>query len=604
MERLDGQAGIQPSRVEGLDLLEKHWRLWLALFWLLTSALLIYTNWARIRGFALGDTDDNMRMMQVRAWLDGQSWYDLRQYRLNPPLGADIHWSRLVDLPIAGIKLALAPLIGGAGAERVAVAVAPVLPMGVGMAAIAVTVRRLVAPQAFALAIAILLCAHSTRGMWTPLRIDHHGWQLAFLAVSAMAMTDPRRARGGALLALSSVLSIVIGLEMLPYLALLGAMLVLLWVRDGGEANRLAAYGAALSGGTALGYLVFASYANRAPVCDALSPVWLSTLVVAGAAAVAMALVRVDSRWARLGLAAASGVVIALFFVHFWPSCLGRPEHVSPEVDRLWLSNVREARPLYLHGYQAAAAIAALPVFGLFGYALMLWRARGDGERLGMWAALAAPALAAAALLLWQARAGPAAQILAVPGATAFAWILIARLWSSPWTIVRVVGTVAVFLLVSGILVQQGLDLVPQKRNANMAPVNRANYFCPTLAALRPVAFQPKGIVLTFVDLGPRLITVTHHDAVAGPYHRNGDAILDVMHAFRGSADQAHAIVARDRVDYVLICPGMSESTIYAAQARDGFYMQLVGGRIPTWLKPVSLPEGSLYRMWRVIPGS
>jgi hypothetical protein len=33
-------------------------------------------------------------MMQVRALIKGQDWFDLRQYRLNPPFGADIHWSR------------------------------------------------------------------------------------------------------------------------------------------------------------------------------------------------------------------------------------------------------------------------------------------------------------------------------------------------------------------------------------------------------------------------------------------------------------------------------------------------------------------------------
>ena len=44
-------------------------------------------------------------------------------------------------------------------------------------------------------------------------------------------------------------------------------------------------------------------------------------------------------------------------------------------------------------------------------------------------------------------------------------------------------------------------------------------------------------MVFTFVDLGPRLITVTHHDAVIGPYHRNGEQIADVMNAFRGDAD-------------------------------------------------------------------
>ena len=587
--------------MEGLDRLEKNWRWWLLLFWLLTSALLIWNRWAQIRGFGLGDTDDNMRMMQVRAWLDGQGWYDLRQYRLDPPYGADIHWSRLVDLPIAGIKLALTPLIGGAGAERVAVAVAPLLPMGVGMAAIAVTVRRLIAPQAFALAIAILLCAESTRGMWTPLRIDHHGWQLALLAVSLMSLTDPKRARGGAILALSSVLSIAIGLEMLLYLALLGVVVVLLWIRDAGEARRLAAYGAGLAGGTAACYLLFASWANRGPVCDALSPVWLSTLVAAGAVAAVLAIHSPRSLWARLLHAAAAGALLAVAFVHFWPTCLGRPEHVSPELDRLWLSNVREARPIYLHGFGVATAIAALPVFGLAGYAAMLWRSRGDRGRLVLWAAVAAPALLAAALLLWQVRAGPAAQILAVPGATALAWLLIPMVWSSQWMLVRVLGTVAAFLLASGILVQQAVGLIPQKKGPDLGWVNRANGYCPTLSALRPVALQPKGVVLTFVDLGPRLITVTHHDAVAGPYHRNGQDILDVMHAFRGSADEAHAIALRHHVDYVLLCPGMSESTIYASQAKQGFYMQLVRGRIPAWLQPVPLPKGSPYRMWRVV---
>src|SRR5436305_15211571 len=153
--------------MEGLDRLERHWRALLLLFWLLTSAVLIYSRWAQIRGFGLGDTDDNMRMMQVRAWLAGQNWYDLRQYRMNPPGGADIHWSRLVDLPIAGLKLLFAPLFGGAAAERIAVGVAPLRAMGLAFARIAVAVRRLIAPQAFALAIAILLCAGTARGMWT-----------------------------------------------------------------------------------------------------------------------------------------------------------------------------------------------------------------------------------------------------------------------------------------------------------------------------------------------------------------------------------------------------------------------------------------------------
>ena len=66
--------------------------------WLAVAAYMLYDRWDAIRIFALGDTDDNMRMMQVRAWLSGQGWYDLRQYRLNPPGGFSIHWSRLMPI--------------------------------------------------------------------------------------------------------------------------------------------------------------------------------------------------------------------------------------------------------------------------------------------------------------------------------------------------------------------------------------------------------------------------------------------------------------------------------------------------------------------------
>jgi hypothetical protein len=587
--------------MEGLERLEKHWRWWLLLVWLIACACLIYGRWAGIRTFGLGDTDDNMRIMEVRAWLAGQPWYDLRQYRLNPPYGADIHWSRLVDLPIAGLKLALTPLLGGAAAERAAVTVAPLLPLAVAMAAVAVTARRLIAPWAFALAWALLFCAASPRAMWTPLRIDHHGWQLAFLAWAVAGLLDPKRARGGLVLGLATALSVAIGLEMLLYLALAGAMAVLLWIRDPAESRRLATYGASLAGGTALGYLLFASNANRAPMCDALSPVWLSALVAAGAVAVVLALLPLRSWALRLAAAAVAGAVVAAAFALAWPHCLGRLENVSPEAERLWLVNVREARPIYLHGLQTAIIICALPVAGLVGYAAMLWRTRRKPDAMIGWAIAGAPALLAALLLLWQARAGPAAQLLAVPGAAGLAWLLLPRLLDSRWLLVRVLGTVAAFLLVSGILAQQAAQWIPQKARPAIKSINKANNLCWSLWGLHPVALVPKGYVLTHVDLGPRLIAVTHHDAIAGPYHRNGRDIVDVMTAFRGTADHAHEVIERRRIDYVLICPGMSETTIYASAAPDGFYRQLVRGQVPDWLQPVPLPKDSPFRMWRVV---
>ena len=129
---------------------------------------------------------------------------------------------------------------------------------------LALITRRLVDPRAVPLVLATLLFAASTTGMIQPLRIDHHGWQLAFLSLALAGMADPNRRRGGVTLGLASAASLAIGLELLIYLALLGTGTVLLWVANRVERDRLMAYAVSLSGGTALGFLLFASYANRA----------------------------------------------------------------------------------------------------------------------------------------------------------------------------------------------------------------------------------------------------------------------------------------------------------------------------------------------------
>ena len=600
---MESENGVRVRReISGDRLAEfvcRHWLWTLLALWLVAAALLTYEYWNAIRWFALGDTDDNMRMMQVRALLEGQGWYDLRQHRMNPPFGADIHWSRLVDLPIAAIKLALTPFMGGAGAEKAAVTIAPLLPLGVTMLALAVTVRRLVSPYAFVLAMALLACAHSTRGMFVPLRIDHHGWQLAMVALCLAGISDPRRARGGLVLGLATVGSLTIGMEMLPYLAIAGAVTVLRWIWDESEARRLATYGASLAGGCALSWLIFTSEANSRAVCDALSPVWLSAMLLAGAVSVGLASVSPQNRLVRLGLAALGGAAIAGAFAYMWPHCLGRLEQSSPELEQLWLSRVREAMPIWRHGWKTAAITASLPVIGLVGYFAMLWNRRRDPAQLIPWAGLTIVALLSASLLLWQTRAGPAAQMLSIPGVTALAWLV------RPWLMrthiaVRLIGLAVGFILISGLGTLWTTRAVPDPQRPARPQVDAANRTCPTMPALRPVALQPRGNVLTFVDLGPRLITVTHHNAVIGPYHRNAEQIVDVMKAWRGDAANARRTVDKYRIDYVLICPNLSESTIYRAEAPNGFYVQLTRGQVPDWLERVPLPSDSPYMMWRV----
>ena len=582
----------------------RHWKLIVLLFWLGYAGYAIFKKWGQIRGFALGDTDDNLRMAQVRALLGGQGWYDLVQHRLDPAHGgANIHWSRLVDLPLAGLMLALRPFIGVADAERWAAAIAPLLaylPMLFGLALIT---RRLVGKGAVPLVLATLIFAGSTSGMIQPLRIDHHGWQLAFLALALAGLADPDRRRGGIVTGLASAGSLAIGLELLIYIALMGGAHVLFWIADRDERARLIAYAASLSGGSVAAFLLFASDANRAAVCDALSPVWLGDALVGGALMAGLAMVRVERWTVRLALAAGAGIVVLAFHALAAPHCLTRLEGVSPEATELWLSHVREARPIYRHPVEAMTRILALPTAGLLGFGLLAWRARRDTELLRRIFAVAIPAVTALALLFWQTRTGPAAQMMAVPGAVAVAFILAPLAYASRSALVAIPGAVLAVLVGLGALAPLIADELPRKpKTAAQKKVDLANRTCPSLRALAPVARQPRGIVFSFVDLGPRIISVTRHDAIAGPYHRNDRAIADIMNAFRGDERQARRIIIDDyRSHYLLVCPDMSTATIFQSETPNGFYMQLVRGRVPGWLIPVDLGPNSPFLMWRVV---
>ena len=590
------------------ETLARHWRTFVVLAWIGYCGWYLFNRWGPIHYFALGDTDDNLRLVQVRDLLNGQGWFDLRQHRLDPLHGgANIHWSRLVDLPIAGLILALRPFVGGARAEMWASAIAPLLPLLPVLGALALIARRLVDRRAGVLPLLAVMFAGSTTGMFQPLRIDHHGWQLALLAVALAGVADARRLRGGLTAGIACALSLAIGLELIIYLALIGVAQVLFWVADRKERDRLLPFAISLAGGTTIAYLAFASYANRGPVCDALSQVWLADALLAGALLAAMAMTRNArlERWPiRLGIAVVAGAALALFHAFAFPHCLSRLEGVSPLATELWLSHVKEARPIYRHGWEVATLTLALPIGGLIGYGLLIWRARRDADLVRRTIGVAVPALAALALLFWQTRTGPAAQMMAIPGSAAIAFLLAPRAFNSGNSIVRVLGTVLAVVIGLGALVPLITNYVhfpKEKQTAMGKRIAKANRRCPSIAALRPIARQPEGTIFTFVDFGPRIIAMTHHSAIAGPYHRNDDAIANSMLAFRGDAAQAHRIMVDDyHADYVLICPDQSSATIFMSEAPKGFYVQLARGDVPGWLQPVDLGPESPWKMWKV----
>ena len=163
--------------------------------WAIVSALLLAINWSAIANSRFPDPDDIMRLVQVRDLIAGQGWFDHTQYRVDAAGGGvPMHWSRLVDLPLAIIIVALTPLIGASAAESFAVVFVPLLTLGIAMLLAARISWRMLGDEEATLTTLVVALSIPVLFQLGPLRIDHHGWQIvcALAAMNGLMARSPK----------------------------------------------------------------------------------------------------------------------------------------------------------------------------------------------------------------------------------------------------------------------------------------------------------------------------------------------------------------------------------------------------------------------------
>ena len=582
-----------------LSPLDKRWPWMLLALWLYAGVWLTLQNFGAISALALPDPDDNLRLLQVRDWLDGQSWFDLRQHRLAPAGGADIHWTRLVDLPLAGLIAAFRPWFGGAIAETVAVAMAPLLTLLVAMALLSAIARRTIAAEAWFWAAALLLMTAQARSLMSPLRIDHHGWQLALLAAALLGLIASDRHKGGIIAGAALAVSLGIGVEMTPLLIVATAAAVLCWIVDDREAARLRPMVITAGAGGVIALMLLIPPADRlAWRCDSLSISFLLPLL-GGSAILVIGSLAARTLGQRMAAAAAAILVAALPLLGPAGQCLSDPYH---EVDRaaraLWLGSVVEAAPLYRQPIGSIAVSLFLPMLGLLGGVLMLARSRGYPEALRQWILLTSFCAVSLLLLLQQTRALASAEIIAIPGVAALCWLgrswLIAR---SEHVAIRAIGTACMFLALSGLIPRLA---VAASNRPDPAIAQSRQMPCTSPSAIGALDALPAGAALTFIDTAPAVLAHSNHSAIAGPYHRNGRPIADVMTAWAADEREARSILKRYGVRWIFLCAPASEADLYRTRAPNGLFATLDDKVHPKWLQRQPL-SNTPWRAWKII---
>src|SRR5689334_249497 len=137
-----GAPAQPPSRSSSMPpslLRQPNFAALVALAWLMVALTQLLLHWPSTAETLL-DTDDAMRLAQLRAWLSGQGWFDLHQARMQAPEGYDTHWSRLIDAGLGALLFVFGLFSDGPLAERLMRAWWPLmwlLPTVAGIAMIA-----------------------------------------------------------------------------------------------------------------------------------------------------------------------------------------------------------------------------------------------------------------------------------------------------------------------------------------------------------------------------------------------------------------------------------------------------------------------------------
>lgn len=574
-----------------------------ALIWLIASAFLLYSAADHIAALDGWDPDDTLRLVQLRDWLAGQSWFDTTQYRLAPPDGVPMHWNRLVELPLALIVWPLTPLIGRPAAEQAAMAALPLVWMGAIMAMLAHATHKFTTQRVALVAVLLLPFALIPILQLRPMRIDHHGAQmvLAMLALSGLLSRGERA--GGAVTGFALALWLAISLEGLPLTAGFFVVLGINWLVDHHRHERLAAAIATFAIATALLYPATRGFAPS-PWCDAIGPAHVAAI---GLIALLALPVILRARWhwiLRAGWIGGAGLAGGAVFAVSAPQCLGGAfAGLDPVVREYWYDHVREGLPIWHQSAATGWASLCAPLIGVFGW-LALRRGIADPtmrRKADMAGALLAWSTLVALLVI---RAGSVATLFALPFQALLAVTFFNHTRRSADGVRRATGLLTAFLLL--VPAQLGLVLLnlagastdrEQEREAAGLLIGDPECAVPgNIAALDAL---PTATFLTPMDIAPMLLQSTKHSALASAHHRNVRGMRDHIDAWRFTPDKARPILARRGIGYVALCPGTDELDIYADLHPDSLAAQLERGKAPGWLEPLSLGEHGL-KVWRV----
>lgn len=579
-------------------------RLWpiLALC-LLVSAVLIWRSWDVIITRAGWDPDDQLRLVQLRDFLGGQSWFDTTQYRLNPPDGAPMHWSRLIELPLALVVVLVTPLLDAERAEMAAGIIVPLFCLGGITFLLADLAEKIGGPSAGVAAAILTLISPGLLLQLQPMRIDHHGWQIfcAVLALSALFWANARKA--GLIMGAALSIWLHISLEGAPMTAAFFAVLGWRWINNSSEAPRMFSTLCSFAGASLALFLGTQATGFAAQqYCDTISPAHIWAIFAAVAILIVAVKAKLPHAWQRAVAVVTAGAATIGVLLWFAPFCAqGAFADLDPVVREFWYANVKEGLPVW---YQdPIAVITLLPTLAVALIGLPFAFRTADASHRPILLELGFILIYASVLSLLVFRTvSVATAFTVVPTALCIAAAI--RLYRTEPKFARRMALVifALILLVPGTITATIAKPFNSEEKADAKPSNirkAAGENCEAVSSIKALSRLPTGNILAPFDLGPAILLTTPHKVLASSHHRNRQGMRDHIDIFRLPPAQARPIMQRHHIAYLVACLGEAELKHYVRKSPTGLWAQIDAGNPPDWLEYQGV-IGKGLKVWRV----
>jgi hypothetical protein len=583
-------------------------------FWaVLAIVLIIRANLQADTVPLYADTDDAMRMVTVTDLLHGQAWQDNIEDRDNAPYGALMHWSRLVDAPIAGLIRILSPFLGSHSAEWASMLWPLLLLLPLLIGSVALT-TRFVGEEGALAGLVLPVLALPVLNEFLPGRVDHHSVQILLTLGLTLATLGGRRSLPVAVLAgLCAATSIAIGIETIATVVVAIVAFALFWVADPVAARRpLLGFAASFAGFTLLHFLAATPPSLYFAVfCDSLSFTYVVVALLVGLALASAVLIggRLKLWWQRLLVMGVLGVLAAAASLWFSPVCIGGPyAQVDPVLTKDYFPFIKEAQNLLVRFADDPALTFSYAATSFFGLGIVIWRClKTKGDERTDWLVLLGYLAAGVIVMCIQIRGARFAALLAVP---AGAWLIVqvrgrylttanlrrAAGLVGAWILFASVAQFAVGSSAAAVLGSAEYRGAPVRvvSDPAAAPGSSPRAICFNRRVFDKLAALPPSRLMTSMDMAPPILYYTPHSVTSAGYHRNQQGSMDVIRFFNADESVARGIAAARGLQYLVVCKELPEIHGFAHAAPSSFAMTSSAGHPWSWLKPISNPQDVL----------